>query len=384
MRVYQSKKADTMTDENAEEIFQLLRPVELASMPDNPLVSLLTSNYNYALYLREAIESALAQTYANFEMIVCDDGSTDDSCEVVEHYASRDPRIKLVRKKNGGVSSALNAAYRESHGDIVCLLDADDRFLPEKLEKVVKAFRSHPDSGFLGHRMFLIDAEGRRHGLKPLFANHPSGWFGPNVVRNGDFPEGLSFGSGLCLRREISNLIFPLPEMFRSGADGVIMTLAPLMTLIIGINVPLTEYREHGKNVTNTAHVTLDFLERNLRLLRMYSELRNEYLKKVDLRLSEISPKFDELMGTRSSIYIQERLKKGGGSLSAYQKFVRAHGFRGIHPVLRWFWRCSILLPRPLFRYAVNEALRPKRVKQFVWRAVRSRPTGIMTRLRQA
>lgn len=373
-----------MANNNSEEIEQLLKPIELGPLFDNPLVSLLTANYNYAHYIGEAIESALGQTYANFEMIVCDDGSADDSCEVVRRYAQRDPRIRLIRKENGGVSSALNAAYRESHGEIVCLLDADDRFLTEKLEKIVTAFRSHPYSGFLGHRMFLIDAEGRRHGLKPLFANHPSGWFGPDVVRHGDFPPGLSFGSGLCLRKEISDLIFPLPERFRSGADGVIMTLAPLMTPIIGLNIPLTEYREHGKNVTNTAHVTLDFLERELQLLRMYSELRNEYLKGVNPRLSEISAKFDELMGARSSVYIQERLKKGSGSLFAYKKFVRAEGFRGIHPVLRWFWRCSILLPRPLFRHAVNEALRPRGVKQFVWRAVRSRPSGIMTRLRQA
>src|SRR6266852_6280716 len=96
-----------------EEIGQLLKPVELAPLCENPLISLLTANYNYARYLGEAIESALGQTYTNFELIVCDDGSTDNSCEVAEHYVRRDPRVRLVRKQNGGQVSATNAAYRE-------------------------------------------------------------------------------------------------------------------------------------------------------------------------------------------------------------------------------------------------------------------------------
>jgi glycosyltransferase involved in cell wall biosynthesis len=232
-----------MSSRHLEEIVQLLKPIELTPLRENLLVSVLTANYNYARYLPEAIESVLAQSYTNFELIVCDDGSTDESCSLVEHYARRDPRIKLIRKANGGVASALNAAYRESKGEIVCLLDADDRFLPEKLAMVVQGFESHPDSGFLGHRMFLIDADGHRQGRKPLFRRHPSGWYGPFVVRYGDWPPGLSFGSGLCLRREISDLIFPMPVKFASGADGVICVLAPLMTPIVGIDVPLTDYR---------------------------------------------------------------------------------------------------------------------------------------------
>jgi len=367
-------------NQEIEEIAQLLKPVELTPLSEKPLISLLTANYNYAHYLSEAIESALAQTYTKFEMIVCDDGSTDESCDVVRRYAQNDARIKLVRKKNGGVSSALNVAYRESKGQIVCLLDADDRFLPEKLEMVVGAFRSNPGSGFLGHRMFLIDAAGNRHGLKPLFVDHPSGWFGPHVVRHGDFPPGLSFGSGLCLRREISNSIFPLPEKFKSGADGVILVLAPLMTPIIGINVPLTDYREHGRNVTNTAKVTVESLERDLYLNKMLWELRKEYLGRIHPRLGEVSLEFDQHLGTLARTYMQTRLQTRGKALLAYRKFVQSEGFLKLHPALRWFWRCSILLPRPLFRRALDEVLRPGRVKQLLWKATKSAPRGFAPR----
>lgn len=363
-----------MAHQNVEEVEQLLKPIELGPLPEHPLVSVLTSNYNYARYLPEAIESAQAQTYANFELIVCDDGSGDESCEIVERYAQQDARIKLIRKQNGGVASALNAAYRESKGHIICLLDADDRYQPEKLKMVVQGFQSHRDSGFLGHRMFLIDADGHQRGLKPLFADHPSGWYGPFVVRYGDFPPGVAFGSGICLRREISNLIFPLPERFRTGADGAIILLASMMTPIIGINVPLTDYREHGKNVTNTARITLEFLERDLRLRKMNCELRTEYLRRVNPRLGEVFPDFDQHMGTLVCSYIQARLQTGGTALSAYRKLVHSEGFGGLHLVLRWFWRCSILLPRPLFRLAVDEVMRPGRLKQFVWRAMKRTP----------
>jgi glycosyltransferase involved in cell wall biosynthesis len=364
-----------MANQNLEEIAQLLKPIELTPLRESPLVSVLTANYNYARYLPEAIESVLAQTYTNFELIVCDDGSTDESCSLVERYARRDPRIKLIRKDNGGVASALNAAYRESKGEIVCLLDADDRFLPEKLAMVVQGFESHPDSGFLGHRMFLIDAGGHRQGQKPLFKRHPSGWYGPFVVRYGDFPPAVSFGSGLCLRREISDLIFPMPVKFVNAADGVIIVLAALMTPIVGIDVPLTDYRFHGQNVMNTANVTVEAVERILYYTQMLWEHRREYLQRVNPRLNEASLEFNRHVGTLMFTYMQKRLRANGGSLSAYRDLVRAEGFRAFHPVTRWFWRFSILLPGPLFRHALNELMLPARVKQLIWRATR-RLTG--------
>ncbi len=364
-----------------DELGQMIKPVELPPLAEKPLVSVLTANYNYGRYVGEAIESVLAQTYANFEMIVCDDGSTDTSREVVEHYVSQDLRIKAIWKENGGQASAFNASYRASQGEIVCLLDSDDRFLPKKLEMVVQAFRSRSNCGFLGHQMFRTDEVGRRLGVSPWITHPPDGWYGPFIVRHGDVPPGLPFGSALCLRREIGNLIFPLPERFRGYADGVIMFLAPLMTPIIGVAVPLAEYRCHEKNLANTARVASESLDRELEVGRSLWELRRDYLGAVNPRLAEVFPGFDERLSTLCSDYTQARLRKTGKALGAYWNLVRSEKFPMLHFGVRWFFRLSILLPLALFRYGVNITARPNRLKQWLWWLFKYAPNEARRRL---
>src|ERR1700687_3666959 len=121
-------------------------------MIHEPLVSILMSNYNYGQYISEAVESVLRQTYARLELVVCDDGSTDRSCEVIEAYRRQDRRIILICKHNGGQASGYNAAFRASRGEVVCFLDSDDVCLPTKIERIVKAFRATPKAGVAGHK----------------------------------------------------------------------------------------------------------------------------------------------------------------------------------------------------------------------------------------
>ncbi len=101
------------------------------------LVSVITPCYNGEKYIAETIESVMRQTYADWEMIVVDDGSQDRSAQIAAHYASLDERIKLIRQNNAGTASARNAAMRRARGRYIALLDADDlwdaRFLEEQL-----------------------------------------------------------------------------------------------------------------------------------------------------------------------------------------------------------------------------------------------------------
>jgi glycosyltransferase involved in cell wall biosynthesis len=365
-----------------EEITQRLKPIALPPLRENPLVSILTANYNYARFIGEAIESAQKQTYTNWEMIICDDGSTDNSCEVVERYMRRDPRIRMVTKLNGGQVSAANTAYCECKGQVVCFLDSDDRYVPEKLERAVQAFRSHPESGFVGHRMFRIDAVGRRLGVVVPDIHPPSGWYGPMLVRYGATPRGLACGGGQCLRREISDLIFPVSEGFSSGPDGAIMSLAPLMTPIIGIPAALTEVRNHGNNsdghirIASRRHSSESVDRSRLMCLVLREsasagwEASRDYLRKVDPVLAEVLPSLAEFQGTLLSVYIHARLLETWGcAVSAYRDMVRAESFRTLPCATRWFWRLSVLLPRSVFRYALG----PNRLKQLFWWTVEAR-----------
>src|SRR5215470_16584996 len=122
-----------------------------------PLVSVVINNYNYGRFVGEAIRSALSQSYAPVEVIVVDDGSTDNSRNVIEEYGKE---ITTVFKANEGQSSAFNAGFAKSSGEIVCLLDADDLFLPNKVEKVVGAYADKA-TGWCIHPLQSVDATAR-------------------------------------------------------------------------------------------------------------------------------------------------------------------------------------------------------------------------------
>ncbi len=119
-------------------------------------VSVVIPCYNQAHYVNEAIESVLAQTYRNYEIIVVDDGSTDGTADVVARY----PSVRLVRQANKGISGARNAGLWESKGDYLVFLDADDRLLPEALEIGVDMLLANPECGFFVGHVRTIHADG--------------------------------------------------------------------------------------------------------------------------------------------------------------------------------------------------------------------------------
>lgn len=104
----------------------------------NDLVSIITPCYNGSKYIGETIESVLLQTYKNFEMIIIDDGSKDNSVKVIQEYANKDDRIKLIKQSNGGSASARNNGIRNANGRYITLLDADDLWDDNFLEEQIK------------------------------------------------------------------------------------------------------------------------------------------------------------------------------------------------------------------------------------------------------
>jgi glycosyltransferase involved in cell wall biosynthesis len=129
-----------------------------------PLVSVVTATYNMAHYLGQAIQSVLAQTYANVELLIVDDGSTDNTREVVDAFLA-DSRVKYLTQENKGQAAAKNRGILESSGEYVAFLDADDMWAPEKLELQIPLFAGIENLGVVYSRVACIDKNGSDLGV---------------------------------------------------------------------------------------------------------------------------------------------------------------------------------------------------------------------------
>ncbi|MFO7684765.1 MAG: glycosyltransferase [Desulfobacterales bacterium] len=213
-----------------------------------PLVTALICNYNYGRFVAEAIDSALAQTYSSLEVIVVDDGSTDDSHEVLHRYSGR---IRIILKENGGQASAFNVGISEAHGEIICFLDSDDIWHPEKVEKVVCKYLEAP-WGLVCHDMTIIDGKGASiRGMNYTEFTRgrlPCGELLDTIIDEG-FPYVFSPTSGLSLPVSIARLISPLPETeWRICADTPLAYAATCHAPVGVIDSTLGSYRIHSKN----------------------------------------------------------------------------------------------------------------------------------------
>lgn len=190
------------------------------------LVSILINNYNYGRFLRDAIESALTQTYDRCEIIVVDDGSTDDSRQIIESYGDY---ITPILKANGGQASAFNAGFDRSQGSIICFLDADDTFVPRKIERLVALFAAqsagHPKEslGWCFHPIERVDSE-----LKPI-AWDESDWGREGIydlrsrLQKGKLGKATPFDclvtSGMCFTRAMLSQLLPMPTEIKITSD---------------------------------------------------------------------------------------------------------------------------------------------------------------------
>jgi len=126
---------------------------------NNPVISVIIPAYNYGRYLSEAIESVLAQTFTDFEVLVVDDGSIDGTAEIVKPHL-RDQRVRYIYQENRGLSAARNTGIRQARGEYIALLDADDVWLPLKLERQLLLFEKAGDVVLVYCMVDLIDENG--------------------------------------------------------------------------------------------------------------------------------------------------------------------------------------------------------------------------------
>ena len=172
-----------------------------------PLVSILINNYNYELYVGDAIDSALAQSYPHCEVVVVDDGSTDNSRDVVNSFGTR---IRAIFKRNGGQASAFNMAFANCRGDVICFLDSDDVFLPHKVHHVVDALHGRERQWHFHHLQWTDAA------LKPIempACEYETGDYDLRTEsRQGNERLSPPSTSGLSFTRALLDRLMPVPE----------------------------------------------------------------------------------------------------------------------------------------------------------------------------
>ena len=217
-----------------------------------PLVTILINNYNYGRFLRDAIDSALNQTYPNTEVIVVDDGSTDGSREVIASYGDR---IVPILKDNGGQASAFNAGFAASHGQWVFLLDSDDVFLSDKTQRILDLAEQSPQAGLIAHNLEYCDACGVPIDFLSPPIRERKLVDDRELALRGRLTACLPATSGLCFRRGVLREILPMPEGVL-GADIYLKVVALSLTPALQTPARLARQRIHGENLyTGTGDV---------------------------------------------------------------------------------------------------------------------------------
>lgn len=244
-------------------------------MKTEPLVSIVINNYNYGHFLRDAIDSALQQTYTFLEVIVVDDGSTDDSLAIIEAYGER---IIPIFKENGGQASALNAGFAHSRGAIVIFLDADDCLSPKLVERIVFEYRKHPDVVHITYRLAVIDENDQVTGstIPPAYLRLPSGTWSANRFSAVMNCASWAPTSGNAFLARVLQMIMPMPEaLFRIGADYYLVRMSALFGPIGSLSEVGGYYRTHTDNAYHRSSIDLEHLRSQITFFhRAHQQIR--------------------------------------------------------------------------------------------------------------
>lgn len=217
-----------------------------------PRVSVIICTYNYGRFLRQCLESVIHQTHPVDEVIVVDDGSQDNTHAIIGEY----PRVRYLRQENAGKAAAFNRGFATASGDIICHLDADDYWLPNKVKRVVQALQQG-NSGGVTHDAIYVDGSGAS-----LYESQGRGC-PEREARRIAFPElllmcfiypprnsppaGIGVANTICVWRDAVSDLFPVPTSLGLAIDGALILGAARRGLVY-LPESLSAYRHHGSN----------------------------------------------------------------------------------------------------------------------------------------
>ncbi len=264
------------------------------------IVSVIIPAYNQGHYLREAIQSVLNQTYHDFDILVVDDGSTDNTSEIAHTFD--DPRISYLYQDNRGLSGARNTGIRYSSGKYLTFLDSDDLFLPDKLNLLTDELENHPEIGFVAGQAIPIDESGHRTGRI----------FDTALPEN---PVKLLLGNPLhvgsvMLKRSWQEQVGFFDENLRSYEDWDMWLRLGLAGCKMGwVAQPVSLYRFHshqmtriGSQMTQASFIVLDKLFDKDNLPSKWLALHDQAYSNAHLRAAAQAYKADKFVEAKEHL----------------------------------------------------------------------------------
>lgn len=209
----------------------------------NPLVSVVVPTFDGEAFVRETLDSVLAQEYAPFEVIVCDDGSRDGTLAILESYGSR---IRLVRQRNQGVAAARNRAAEEAHGELIAFLDHDDVWERNLLATLVPLIVEHPGVDMAYADAWVIDSKGARRGRRGAFLHYAEGDIFEPLLHGNFMPVETTL-----MRTSVFRAVGGCDVSLRYLEDYELCLRIARRTQVGFHPEPLARYRIHERNLSH-------------------------------------------------------------------------------------------------------------------------------------
>jgi glycosyltransferase involved in cell wall biosynthesis len=251
-------------------------------MMSRPYVTALIDTFNHARFIERAVTSVLEQDFppSEMELLVVDDGSSDGTPEILAPFA---PRLRLLRKPNGGQASAFNFAIPEARGEIIAFLDGDDWWAPEKLARVSEAMRADPQLGLVGHGFTEVRPDGgsRTELLREGFHFRANTVAGARLFR---MRKNFLGTSRMTLRAGMARRFLPVPEDLIIEADEYLFTLAAVASSLLILPEYLAFYRIHDSNMFQAVDFTPQGLRRKKEVLASLAAALRRELVRQDLQ----------------------------------------------------------------------------------------------------
>ena len=211
------------------------------------LVTTILPVYNGECYISQALTSVLGQTYTNQEILVINDGSTDSTKQILDDFCMRDNRIKVIdNPQKLKVVKSLNIGLKHAKGDLIARIDADDIWMPEKLELQVKMFNEDMDLHLLGTAKYIIDERGRLVNQNSYFP-----YFSDTDIKRNIHKANLFTHSSVMFRRSMVEKFGFYDEDFLNSEDYELWLRITNKVKVGILNKPLVKYRVHSKSVTS-------------------------------------------------------------------------------------------------------------------------------------